>query len=72
MYDLDITAEGRRTPDRLTPKIREVVLAFVFDSLVFDSLVFDSLAVNPRRVGKHLRRAESDNPGAQSRVPRCP
>lgn len=44
MYELDITAEGRRCLDRLPPKIRDVVLAFAFDSL----------AANPHRVGKPL------------------
>ena len=44
MYELDITAEGRRCLDQLTPKIRDVVLAFAFGSL----------AVHPQRVGKPL------------------
>ena len=44
MYELEITAEGRRCLDRLPPKIRDVVLAFGFDTL----------AVNPLRVGKPL------------------
>lgn len=44
MYELDITAEGRRCLDRLPPKIRDVVLTFAFESL----------AVSPHRVGKPL------------------
>ena len=44
MYDLAITGEGRRCLDRLPGKVRNAVVAFIFDTL----------AVNPRRVGKPL------------------
>lgn len=44
MYELEITAEGRRCLDQLSPKVYAAVLAFVFETL----------AANPRRVGKPL------------------
>lgn len=44
MYHLEITPEGRRSLGRLPGKIRDAVLAFVFDTL----------ATDPGRAGKPL------------------
>jgi len=44
-YAVEATPEARRHLDRLPPKVLNVVLA----------AIFESVAVNPRRAGKPLR-----------------